>query len=111
MSLKRSDVYLHLCLANGRTRAETAAAHVLFVSVTVEKFNHGVSAESKKLAWAEITNQINALGENHREVRLSVLVDKTSGMIWAKMLQSDMSEAGLMSSVYTRDQRLYSDPH
>lgn len=37
--------------------------------IILKKFNHGVSAESKKLAWAEITNQINALGENHREVR------------------------------------------
>lgn len=37
--------------------------------IILKKFNQGVSAESKKLAWAEITNQINALGENHREVR------------------------------------------
>lgn len=32
------------------------------------KFNQGVSAEAKKQTWAEITNQINSLGENHREV-------------------------------------------
>lgn len=49
------------------------AANILFVPV--EKFNHGVSAESKKLAWAEITNQINALGENHREVCPSAFRD------------------------------------
>lgn len=34
----------------------------------VGKFNQGVSAETKKQTWAEITNQINSLGENHREV-------------------------------------------
>ncbi|XP_008307774.1 uncharacterized protein LOC103378361 isoform X3 [Cynoglossus semilaevis] len=33
------------------------------------KFNRGVSVEAKKQTWAEITDQINALGENHREVR------------------------------------------
>ncbi|KAF3847316.1 hypothetical protein F7725_020344 [Dissostichus mawsoni] len=33
------------------------------------KFNQGVSAEAKKQTWTEITNQINGLGENHREVR------------------------------------------
>lgn len=37
--------------------------------IILRKFNHGVSAETKKQTWAEITNQINGLGENHREVR------------------------------------------
>lgn len=37
--------------------------------VLLKKFNHGVSVEAKKRAWIEITNQINDLGENHREVR------------------------------------------
>ncbi|MEQ2166499.1 hypothetical protein GOODEAATRI_028906, partial [Goodea atripinnis] len=33
------------------------------------KFNHGVSVDIKKQKWAEITDQINSLGENHREIR------------------------------------------
>ncbi|XP_057695269.1 myb-related transcription factor, partner of profilin-like isoform X1 [Corythoichthys intestinalis] len=37
--------------------------------ILLRKFNHGVSAEAKKQKWAEITDQINGLGENHREVR------------------------------------------
>ncbi|KAM8769221.1 uncharacterized protein AB9X84_000378 isoform 1-T2 [Acanthopagrus schlegelii] len=37
--------------------------------IILRKFNQGVSAEAKKQTWAEITNQINGLGENHREVR------------------------------------------
>ncbi|XP_068572595.1 uncharacterized protein zgc:113149 [Cebidichthys violaceus] len=37
--------------------------------IILRKFNQGVSAEAKKQTWAEITNQINSLGENHREVR------------------------------------------
>ncbi|XP_070826226.1 uncharacterized protein [Chaetodon trifascialis] len=37
--------------------------------IILRKFNHGVSAEAKKQTWAEITDQINSLGENHREVR------------------------------------------
>ncbi|XP_029373576.1 uncharacterized protein LOC115053151 [Echeneis naucrates] len=37
--------------------------------IILRKFNQGVSAETKKQTWAEITNQINSLGENHREVR------------------------------------------
>ncbi|XP_040902960.1 uncharacterized serine-rich protein C215.13 isoform X2 [Toxotes jaculatrix] len=37
--------------------------------IILRKFNQGVSAETKKQTWAEITNQINGLGENHREVR------------------------------------------
>lgn len=37
--------------------------------IILRKFNHGVSAETKKQTWAEITDQINGLGENHREVR------------------------------------------
>ncbi|XP_068601715.1 uncharacterized protein zgc:113149 [Brachionichthys hirsutus] len=37
--------------------------------VILRKFNKGVSAEAKKQTWAEITNQINGLGENRREVR------------------------------------------
>lgn len=75
--------YLHLYVANEQTGAERVAANILFVPV--EKFNHGVSAESKKLAWAEITNQINALGENHREVWPSARLH--SGMILTDWLQ------------------------
>ncbi|XP_074535693.1 uncharacterized protein LOC141797900 [Halichoeres trimaculatus] len=37
--------------------------------ILLRKFNQGVSADTKKQTWVEITNQINALGENHREVR------------------------------------------
>uniref|UniRef100_A0AAX7VJM2 Myb/SANT-like DNA-binding domain-containing protein n=1 Tax=Astatotilapia calliptera TaxID=8154 RepID=A0AAX7VJM2_ASTCA len=37
--------------------------------IILRKFNQGVSAETKKQTWVEITNQINGLGENHREVR------------------------------------------
>ncbi|XP_023149157.2 uncharacterized protein zgc:113149 [Amphiprion ocellaris] len=37
--------------------------------IILRKFNQGVSAETKKQTWAEITHQINGLGENHREVR------------------------------------------
>lgn len=37
--------------------------------IVLKKFNQGVSAEAKKQRWAEITEEINALGENHREVR------------------------------------------
>ncbi|XP_076001979.1 uncharacterized protein LOC142994988 [Genypterus blacodes] len=37
--------------------------------IILKKFNQGVSAEAKKQTWAEITEQINDLGENHREVR------------------------------------------
>ncbi|KAG7480076.1 hypothetical protein JOB18_042705 [Solea senegalensis] len=37
--------------------------------IILKKFNQGVSAEAKKQTWAEITAQINGLGENHREVR------------------------------------------
>lgn len=37
--------------------------------IVLKKFNQGVSAEAKKQTWAEITDEINALGENHREVR------------------------------------------
>ncbi|KAK2846532.1 hypothetical protein Q5P01_009531 [Channa striata] len=37
--------------------------------IILRKFNQGVSAETKKQTWTEITNQINSLGENHREVR------------------------------------------
>ncbi|XP_037534336.1 formin-like protein 3, partial [Nematolebias whitei] len=37
--------------------------------ILLRKFNQGVSAEAKKQTWTEITNQVNDLGENHREVR------------------------------------------
>ncbi|KAM8902686.1 uncharacterized protein AB9W97_007237 isoform 2-T4 [Spinachia spinachia] len=37
--------------------------------IILKKFNQGVSAESKKQTWSEITDQINSLGENRREVR------------------------------------------
>ncbi|XP_074497113.1 uncharacterized protein LOC141771088 isoform X1 [Sebastes fasciatus] len=37
--------------------------------ILLRKFNQGVSADTKKATWIEITNQINGLGENHREVR------------------------------------------
>jgi len=34
----------------------------------VGKFNQGVSADAKKRTWTEITNQVNSLGENYRQV-------------------------------------------
>ncbi|KAM9318259.1 uncharacterized protein KZ484_022583 isoform 2-T3 [Pholidichthys leucotaenia] len=37
--------------------------------VILKKLNQGVSAETKKQTWTQITNEINGLGENHREVR------------------------------------------
>ncbi|XP_013888746.1 delphilin isoform X2 [Austrofundulus limnaeus] len=37
--------------------------------ILLRKFNQGVSTDTKKQTWAEITNQVNGLGENHREVR------------------------------------------
>lgn len=37
--------------------------------IILRKFNQGVSAETKKQTWVEITNQVNGLGQNHREVR------------------------------------------
>ncbi|XP_040057029.1 uncharacterized protein LOC120833609 isoform X1 [Gasterosteus aculeatus] len=37
--------------------------------IILKKFNQGVSAEAKKQTWSEITDQINSLGENRREVR------------------------------------------
>ncbi|XP_041659442.1 flocculation protein FLO11 isoform X1 [Cheilinus undulatus] len=37
--------------------------------ILLRKFNRGVSVDTKKQTWIEITNQINDLGENHREVR------------------------------------------
>lgn len=37
--------------------------------ILLRKFNDGVSAEAKKNTWCEITEQINSLGENQREVR------------------------------------------
>lgn len=37
--------------------------------ILLSRFNQGVSAEAKKQTWIEITEQINSLGENHREVR------------------------------------------
>ncbi|KAF7653497.1 hypothetical protein LDENG_00082280 [Lucifuga dentata] len=38
-------------------------------NIILKKFNYRVPPEAKKRAWAEITEQINDLGENHREVR------------------------------------------
>lgn len=37
--------------------------------ILLKRFNNGVSADAKKQTWAEITELINDLGENHREVR------------------------------------------
>lgn len=37
--------------------------------ILLRRFNNGVSAETKKNTWCEITAQINSLGENQREVR------------------------------------------
>lgn len=45
----------------------------------IEKFNHGVSSEVKKRKWAEITDQVNALGENHREVLITHLFPNHPG--------------------------------
>lgn len=47
--------------------------------LSAEKFNHGVSSEVKKQKWAEITDQVNALGENHREVLFTPLFPKHPG--------------------------------
>lgn len=48
--------------------SKTKSHIIYFILLPVGKFNQGVSAETKKQTWAEITNQINGLGENHREV-------------------------------------------
>ncbi|KAL7401011.1 hypothetical protein ABVT39_021434 [Epinephelus coioides] len=37
--------------------------------ILLRKFNQGVSADAKKRTWTEITNQVNGLGQTHREVR------------------------------------------
>uniref|UniRef100_A0A087X453 Myb/SANT-like DNA-binding domain-containing protein n=1 Tax=Poecilia formosa TaxID=48698 RepID=A0A087X453_POEFO len=37
--------------------------------ILLKKFNRGVSVDAKKQKWTEITDRINGLGENHREVR------------------------------------------
>ncbi|KAM9734015.1 uncharacterized protein ACNS7B_015919 isoform 2-T3 [Menidia menidia] len=37
--------------------------------ILLKKFNQGVPAEDKKRTWTDITNQVNCLGENHRQVR------------------------------------------
>ncbi|CAL1571985.1 unnamed protein product [Knipowitschia caucasica] len=37
--------------------------------ILLRKFNQGVSADAKKMIWCRITDQINSLGENQREVR------------------------------------------
>lgn len=48
---------------------------ILILSVFLpEKFNRGVSVDAKKQKWTEITDRINGLGENHREVGPSVLL-------------------------------------
>uniref|UniRef100_A0A3P9NJ43 Zgc:113149 n=1 Tax=Poecilia reticulata TaxID=8081 RepID=A0A3P9NJ43_POERE len=36
--------------------------------ILLKKFNRGVSVDTKKQKWTEITDQINGLGENHREI-------------------------------------------
>lgn len=58
---------------------------LLILSVFLpEKFNRGVSVDAKKQKWTEITDRINRLGENHREVRPSVLL-RPSGPITAHL--------------------------
>ncbi|KAM4743206.1 uncharacterized protein FYW61_001766 [Anableps anableps] len=37
--------------------------------ILLKKFNRGVSVDTKKQKWTEITEQINGLGENYRETR------------------------------------------
>lgn len=59
-----------------RLAAAPLTPPLLFLSA--EKFNHGVSSEVKKQKWAEITEQVNALGENHREVRVPPSFTTTS---------------------------------
>lgn len=68
-----------IVVGHGR-RAEGAA----LVFVSVEKFNHGVSSEVKKQKWAEITDQVNALGENHREVLTTHSVPSHPGLVVLK---------------------------
>lgn len=65
-----------------RRRAEGSA----LVFVSVEKFNHGVSSEVKKRKWAEITDQVNALGENHREVLTTHSVPSHPGLVVLKVI-------------------------
>uniref|UniRef100_A0A3B3UZI3 Zgc:113149 n=1 Tax=Poecilia latipinna TaxID=48699 RepID=A0A3B3UZI3_9TELE len=36
--------------------------------ILLKKFNRGVSVDAKKQKWTEITDRINGLGENHREI-------------------------------------------
>lgn len=56
------------------------------VFVSVEKFNHGVSSEVKKRKWSEITDQVNALGENHREVLTTHSVPSHPGLVVLKVI-------------------------
>lgn len=46
----------------------SASCCSVFMFLSAGKFNQGVSADAKKQTWVEITEQINGLGENHREV-------------------------------------------
>uniref|UniRef100_A0A3B5MCN9 Myb/SANT-like DNA-binding domain-containing protein n=1 Tax=Xiphophorus couchianus TaxID=32473 RepID=A0A3B5MCN9_9TELE len=41
--------------------------------ILLKKFNRGVSVDAKKQKWTEITDRINGLGENHREVGPSIM--------------------------------------
>lgn len=66
-----------------RKRAKGSA----LVFVSVEKFNHGVSSEVKKRKWAEITDQVNALGENHREVLTTHSVPSHPGLVVLKVIR------------------------
>lgn len=66
----------------GALEAEGSA----LVFVSVEKFNHGVSSEVKKRKWAEITDQVNALGENHREVLTTHSVPSHPGLVVLKVI-------------------------
>lgn len=56
------------------------------VFLSAEKFNHGVSSEVKKQKWAEITDQVNALGENHREVLITPLFPKHPGFTCSEVI-------------------------
>lgn len=55
----------------GERRPWRRRSRLLWLFLSAEKFNHGVSSEVKKQKWAEITDQVNALGENHREVLIT----------------------------------------
>lgn len=57
------------------------------VFLSAEKFNHGVSSEVKKQKWAEITEQVNALGENHREVLITFIPQNIQALVALRLFR------------------------